>query len=69
MAGSLRALTRKAVDAGAATAAEIAAWGGSALRGLERYRAVLREIRASGAADLAMLSVAVRTLGELARGR
>ena len=45
------------------------AWAGASLRGLERYRALLGELKGVRRLDLAMLSVAVRTLGELARGR
>jgi glutamate dehydrogenase len=76
LAGVLRGLTRAAVEAGAdgpdgeATAAAVEAWArGGALRGLDRYRALLAELRAVPEPDLAMLSVAVRTLSELLRGR
>jgi glutamate dehydrogenase len=75
LAGSLRALTRRAVETGTAgaeggdTLSAVEAWAGASLRGLERYGALLAELKAVPEADLAMLSVAVRTLGELARGR
>ena len=75
LAGSLRALARRAVEAGTAgteggdTLSAVEAWAGASLRGLERYRALLGELKGVPEADLAMLSVAVRTLGELARGR
>jgi glutamate dehydrogenase len=75
LAGSLRALARRAVEAGTAgteggdTLSAVHAWAGASLRGLERYRALLGELKGVPEADLAMLSVAVRTLGELARGR
>jgi glutamate dehydrogenase len=75
LAGSLRALTRRAVEAGTGgteggdTLSAVEAWAAASLRGLERYRALLGELKAAPEADLAMLSVAVRTLGELTRGR
>ena len=42
--------------------------GSDRCEGLERYRALLGELQGVPEADLAMLSVAVRTLGELGRG-
>lgn len=69
LAGILRGLTAAAVAAGVGDGEGVEGWARAALRGLERYRALLTELKAAPAADLAMLSVAVRTLGELARGR
>jgi glutamate dehydrogenase len=75
LAGVLRGLTRAAVEAGAdgpdgeAAAGAVEDWARGALRGLDRYRALLAELKAAPEADLAMLSVAVRTLSELLRGR
>ena len=67
----LRGLTQAALGAGAAgkdpTAAQgsVEAWLESKLQGLTRYRALLEELRQVPEPDLAMLSVAVRTLAEL----
>ncbi|HEX8374269.1 MAG TPA: hypothetical protein VF606_03720, partial [Geminicoccaceae bacterium] len=70
LAGILRGLTRNAVAADCGSnPAGVEAWARANLRGLDRYRALVAELRAAPEADLAMLSVAVRTLGELLRGR
>ncbi len=67
----LRGLTQAAVAAGAAGQDPEAAhlmvegWLESKLHGLTRYRSLLAELREVPEPDLAMLSVAVRTLAEL----
>ena len=67
----LRGLTKAAVAAGAvaedpvAAHGRVAGWLESQLQGLLRYRALLAELREVPEPDLAMLSVAVRTLAEL----
>ena len=67
----LRALTAAAMAADLESsdvhtaAASVDDWLQHRLQGLMRYRDLLQELRQSPAADLAMLTVAVRTLGEL----
>jgi NAD-specific glutamate dehydrogenase len=71
----LRGLTSTALSANAAgtdpaAAASVGVWLDSNLQGLTRYRALMRELQQTPAPELAMLTVAVRTLGELLpRGR
>ncbi|HWD23797.1 MAG TPA: NAD-glutamate dehydrogenase [Burkholderiales bacterium] len=68
LASMLRALSADALRAGAASsdpAALIGAWKSRNSVLYERFRQVLTELRASGAADLAMLSVAMRELRNL----
>jgi glutamate dehydrogenase len=70
LAGVLRGLTRAAMQTeGDGTLPVAEAWARSSLRGLDRYRMMLGELKAARQVDLAMLSVAVRTLSELLRGR
>jgi glutamate dehydrogenase len=70
LAGILRGLTRNAVAADCRSdPAGVEAWARANLRGLDRYRVLVAELKAAPETDLAMLSVAVRTLGELLRGR
>ena len=72
LAGVLRRLTAAAMRAGigednpAATQQRVEAWlDGTLLAGLRRYRALVGELHQAADADLPMLTVAVRTLGEL----
>jgi glutamate dehydrogenase len=68
LASMLRALSADALRAGAASsdpAALIGAWKSRNSVLYERFRQVLTDLRASGAADLAMLSVAMRELRNL----
>jgi glutamate dehydrogenase len=69
----LRRLTAAALRAGLVvrSAAEarpaVGGWLEGNLHGLGRYRSLVRELEGAGMADLAMLTVAVRALGDLAR--
>ena len=72
LAGVLRRLTAAAMRAGigegdpAATQQSVEAWlDGTLQAGLRRYRALVGELHQAADADLPMLTVAVRTLGEL----
>ena len=70
LAAVLRRLAAAAMRAGIggddppATQQSVEAWlDGTLLAGLRRYRALVNELHQAGEADLAMLTVAVRTLG------
>ncbi|HET6469406.1 MAG TPA: NAD-glutamate dehydrogenase [Geminicoccaceae bacterium] len=69
----LRRLTAAALAAGVgAPAADgaraaVGEWLQRHLHGLDRYRALAQELEAAGESDLAMLTVAVRALGDLSR--
>ena len=75
LAGILRALSSRAMAAGAVaddvggTGEQVRAWLDGAGRGLARYRGLVRELEAAPDHDLAMLTVAMRTLGDLQLGR
>jgi glutamate dehydrogenase len=64
LAGMLRALTADALRAG-----DLASWKARNAVFRERFRQVLAELRAAGSPDLAMLSVALRELRNLATGQ
>jgi glutamate dehydrogenase len=67
----LRGLTQAAITVGAngkdaaAAQGQVEAWLEGKVQGVNRYRALLAELRQVPEPDLAMLSVAVRTLAEL----
>ncbi|MEK0085119.1 NAD-glutamate dehydrogenase [Benzoatithermus flavus] len=71
LSGVLRGLTAAALAAdvaredAAATAEGVGRWLEAHLLGLARYRELVRELQETPAPDLAMLTVAVRSLGEL----
>jgi glutamate dehydrogenase len=71
LSGVLRGLATAAMASGAPSDdaetanRSVCGWLDSNLHGLTRYRALMRELQQAPAPDLAMLAVAVRTLGEL----
>ena len=71
LSGVLRGLTAAAMAAGAdgadpaVAAASVEGWLGGNLQGITRYRALLAELHQAPTPDLAMVTVALRTLGEL----
>ena len=58
----------EAADAGASVEERVAAWLDASVTGFARWQRLLAELERQPAADLAMLSVAVRSLSDLRDG-
>ena len=71
LTAAVHGLTAAAMEVGfeasdvATAAADVSEWLESKVQGVNRYRALVQELRQLPGADLAMLTVAVRTLAGL----